>query len=276
MSSRLITLALLGLITGTFGSEYLASAKTQSKPPIRKLPTRTNSIGMKLVRLPGGTFLMGAKDIPDARPVHRVKLSPFWIGQFEVTNQHYELFKKRKRTQESLGNQQPAIDLSWSDAAAFCQWLSKKEKRLYRLPTEAEWEYAARGGLVQKAFPWGNEDPHGRATVDQTTTTPVGTHAPNNFGLYDTAGNAAELVSDWYGEDYYARSPKVNPKGPSRSYWVMKPAPKGQWRILRGGDHWTHEVDNAQRQPWPLGEKPYGIGLRVVMEIGQGDLLKRP
>jgi len=188
-----------------------------------------------MVLLPTGTFLMGDKNIPDARPLHRVKLSSFWIGQFEVTNQQYEMFKRQTRPPESLGNTQPAVNVTWINASNFCKWLSKREKRSYRLPTEAEWEYAARGGLVQKTYPWGDEDAGGRATIQQMTTTPVGSHAPNGFGLYDMAGNVQEWVSDWYGEDYYARSPLLNPRGPAQSYFLAQPGPKGQWKIARGG-----------------------------------------
>jgi formylglycine-generating enzyme len=92
---------------------------------------------------------------------------------------------------------------------AFCRWLSRKEGRSYRLPTEAEWEYAARGGLEQRDYPWGNESPLGRAAVVRDSTMPGGSFPPNGYGLFDMAGNVAEWVSDWYEPDYYSHSPSV-------------------------------------------------------------------
>ena len=221
---------------------------------------------MKLAFIPRGTFRMGRPTAPNAQPIHNVTLIAFWIGQYEVTNREFALYKKRKLPAESLTPQQPAVSISWHDADQFCKWLSKRESRSYRLPTEAEWEYAARGGLDQKEYPWGDQRPEGRATFMSMTTTPVGKYAPNGYGLYDVAGNAGEWVSDWYGESYYSRSPAINPKGSSKSEWDTKPAPKGQWKILRGGSHMLFEGQAGVREPWPLDISPAPSGFRVVME----------
>jgi formylglycine-generating enzyme required for sulfatase activity len=108
------------------------------------------------------------------------------------------------------------VNVSWHDAVRFCEWLGRKEGRHYRLPTEAEWEYAARGGLVQQDYPWGNATAEGRAAVAMLQSQPVGSYDPNGFGLYDMAGNADEWVSDWYDEHYYERSPVKDPTGPEK------------------------------------------------------------
>jgi len=205
-----------------------------SKPPTpQRFATTVNSLGMKFVRLPGGEFLMGGRF---AQPVHRVRLTVFWIGQFEQ-------FRKRPRPPESLADSQPVTRVSWEDAVAFCRWLSKKEDKKYRLPTEAEWEYAARGGLVQKEYPWGNDSPDDRAVLGMNETMPVGSYAPNSYGLYDMAGNVAEYVSDWYDENYYAHSPVQDPQG------TAKPL-AGNLRLLRGGSFSIFEAACSFRQPW--------------------------
>ena len=130
----------------------VSGCQTPPSPPITPPVKWKNSLGMTLVRLPGGTFRMGSRSETDA-PVHDVTLSPFWIGQFEVINAEFDPFWKRERFPEALANNQPAVRVSWANARKYCDWLSKKEGRRYRLPTEAEWEYAARGGLEQMEYP---------------------------------------------------------------------------------------------------------------------------
>jgi formylglycine-generating enzyme required for sulfatase activity len=220
---------------------------------------KPNSLGMQLVRISGGSFLMGDASDSVASPVHRVSLSPFLIGQFEVTNAEFDRYKKRPRFPESLLNSQPAVRISWEEAVEFCKWLSKKEKRKYRLPTEAEWEYAARGGLEQKKYPWGDNPPDNRANFGQTTTVPVGSYRPNAYGLFDMAGNINEWVLDWYDEDYYAQSPLKNPKGPHASTL------KNKFHILRGGFYSVFELGCAQRQVWSPDVTSLS-GFRVVLE----------
>lgn len=272
---------ILGVLFVCFGICCCAQQNGR-KQPAKNSPkgfgSKTNSIGMRIILLPGGSFLMGSNKSEDSRPVHRVVLSPFWIGQYEVTNSQYEQYKQRPRPIESRTKQQPVTRISWNEAITFTRWLSKKEGRNYRLPTEAEWEYAARGGLIQQDYPWPEAehipkpetlDFEDMATLGMDKTTAVGWHRPNGFGLYDMSGNVAEWVWDWYDERYYTHSLNKNPKGPVH--------PKHKIHILRGGSFSLLEGECWMRELWPDSVIPNitqfnnadqsdGTGFRVVME----------
>ena len=218
-----------------------------------------------MVRIPAGEFEMGSND-PEARknerPVHTVYVDAFYIDQHEVTNLEYQQFvlanprwqKNRidKRFHNGIylgdwnGNEYPAGKskhpvrrVSWYAAMAYAVWLGK------RLPTEAEWEYAARGGLAGKKYPWGDLIDHQRANYGNVgSTTPVGKYRPNGYGLYDMAGNVWEWCLDEYNEDFYSRSPRKNPLSGRHSVdWLINNftdvKPNGGdvkfYRVLRGG-----------------------------------------
>ena len=168
-----------------------------------------------MIELPGGPFQMGDDRIGDARPAHVVVLHSFWIASCEVTNKQFASFMKRGRPPESPGDKQPATRISYPLAQAYCHWLSVHEHRHYRLPTEAEWEYAARGGLQSGDYPWGEGSPVGKANYFSPYTTPVHTYPPNGFGLYDMGSNVFNWCSDWYRPDFYRHSPVFEPRGPS-------------------------------------------------------------
>jgi formylglycine-generating enzyme required for sulfatase activity len=223
-----------------------------------------------MLLLAGGTFRMGADDeMPDERPAHEVNIKPFWIDKHEVTVREFARFAEATgyRTEaEKYGwsgvfdikrgawgkvdgadwlhpegpgakaePDEPVCQVSWQDAWAYAKWAGK------RLPTEAEWEYAARGGLVGKRYAWGDElrpsgKPaanwwQGRFPVENTTEdgflkrAPAGSFSPNGFGLEDMAGNVWEWCADWYAEDYYTSAPHDNPTGPIQ----------GHERVIRGG-----------------------------------------
>ena len=207
--------------------------------------------GIKLGQIPASSFLMGSERGQDCeRPIHRVWIDSFLLAATQVTNVEYDLFLHATSTapppfwtDANLNHpQQPVAGPSWYDANRYCEWLTKQTGRHFRLPTEAEWECAARGGLEQKQFSWGDDPPQtlpNYATRWQHGPEPVAQYPPNAFGLYDIGDNVHEWCSDWYDPDYYAISPDRNPQGPEQC--PMKPARKSS----RGGS-WRHHIKVAR------------------------------
>jgi sulfatase modifying factor 1 len=214
------------------------------------LPSRNASatvIEPALVAIPEGWFDMGSSCGQDNEtPVHRVWVDRFYLAASQVTNREYECYLKATgRTPPPMWTDpnfnrpdQPVVAVSWFEATAYCEWLSAEAGPQYRLPTEAEWERAARGGVEGKSFPWGDDPPQSRADYEQRWKTgpePVRRYEPNRFGLYDICENVHEWCSDWYQADYYAVSPERNPHGPST----------GTRRASRGGS-WRHHIKIAR------------------------------
>jgi formylglycine-generating enzyme required for sulfatase activity len=199
-----------------------------------------------MVLIPAGEFEMGSNDGgDDEKPVHTVYLDAFYMDKYEVTNALYKKFmdatgyKAPAYWDDKRFNdpQHPVVGVSWNDANEYCRRAGK------RLPTEAEWEKSARGGLVGKEYPCGDTLTHEDANYKGTGgkdkweyTSPVGSFAPNGYGLYDMAGNVLEWCADLYDNNYYVNSPKTNPKGPG----------SGVGRVLRGGS-WGYNLDNFLR-----------------------------
>ncbi len=193
-----------------------------------------------LVAISGGTFLMGSETGQEnERPVHRVWVDTFALASCQVTNAEYEFFLKDTGTRpppfwtDPCFNQpqQPVVAVSWFDAARYCEWLSAVSGKGYRLPSEAEWERAARGGFEGRLFPWGDDPPSSREGYSlrwQTGPEPVGRSLPNVFGLYEMCENVHEWSSDWFQADYYALSPERNPRGPLTG--IRKASRGGSWR----------------------------------------------
>jgi formylglycine-generating enzyme len=241
---------------------------------------------------------MGAADAEeDERPVHRVYVSEFFIGRFPVTNDEYARFVQatghpapvvRGLPLIALGGRDslfrelaapyawetdqpcagsgshPVVLVRFDDAVAYCRWLSDTIARPVRLPTEAEWEKAARAGTEGLRYPWGNDIDASRgnflidpATKHQRGTQPIGTYPPNAYGLHDVCGNVWEWIADWYGPDYYGLGDVRDPRGPQ----------PGNMRIVRGGSWLNDDVAMlrcAYRHKVPPDTYAYSIGFRIV------------
>jgi formylglycine-generating enzyme required for sulfatase activity len=194
-----------------------------------------------MVRVPEGWFLMGSETGQDnERPLHRVWIDAFEMAVCQVTNADYSRFLAATNHRKPLHwddpnfshPEQPVVAASWFDAVAYCDWLGHTTGRSYRLPTEAEWERAARGGLEQKLYPWGDEPPESLRDYTsrwKTGPEPVGRAERNAYGLRDIGANVHEWCSDWFSPGYYAGSPERNPQGPA----------EGKRRASRGGS-WRH------------------------------------
>jgi len=246
-----------------------------------------SEIPIEWVHVPAGEFIMGAADTdvqatPDEKPPHKVSLDEFLIGKYEVTNAQYHAFVKAighrlpenccdprynlwngdamKANVEEL----PVINVSWDDAVAFCKWSGG------RLPTEAEWEKAARG-TDGRLYPWGNEPPSGnRANYSFDPVSmwegPASIAKKNQykFGrspylVYEMAGNVWEWVQDWYGADYYKTSPAKNPTGPDQ----------GEARIIRGAS-WRNTADmlrSSNRNKHAPTERRVYVGIRCAKDV---------
>jgi sulfatase modifying factor 1 len=197
--------------------------------------------GMRTI--PEGWFLMGSEAGQDnERPAHRVWVDAFQLCACQVTNSEYARFLTETETappptwnDPNLNNpQQPVVSVSWFEAIKYCEWLGAYRGKPCRLPTEAEWERAARGGVEGKLYPWGDEPPQSRADYSSrwhTGTEFVGAQAANSYGLFDIGENIHEWCSDWFRADYYLHSPERNPPGPE----------SGERKASRGGS-WRHHV----------------------------------
>jgi formylglycine-generating enzyme required for sulfatase activity len=282
---------------------------------VRFLPRwYTNSAGQALVLIPRGKFQMGAPAgeedrLEEERP-HEVEITrPFYMGRHEVTVGQFKAFvkdtnyrteaerdgkggrafdgkefvQKPEFTWKSLhipqADDHPVVVVSWADAIAFCEWLSRKEGRTYRLPTEAEWEYACRAGAKTRFHPGDRDDDlKGAGNIADASlqakwrdafwakawddgfpfTAPVGRFKPNAFGLFDMHGNAWEWCADWYAEDYYGKSPRQDPQGPAT----------GKERVTRGGA-WSTQPKFCRSAFRDWHEPTYRsdcVGFRVAAE----------
>ncbi len=229
----------------------------------------------QLIAIPAAWFLMGSDSGQDCeRPVHRVFIDALLLAATQVTNAEYERFVSSTALEPPpFWNDpnfshplQPVTGVSWFDADRYCRWLASQTARPYHLPTEAEWERAARGDLEQKQFPWGDAPPQSLpeySTRWLTGPEPVARYAPNAFGLYDICENVHEWCSDWYDPNYYAISPDRNPRGPEPG------AAQGQRKASRGGS-WRHHVKVSRcsaRSSIPPDFKYADYGFRLACNV---------
>ena len=206
------------------------------------MPAVKNEFIPATVAIPAGAFLMGAEDgMDNEKPVHSVYVDGFRLGRSPVTNREYKIFVDAAGAapppfwaeQSFADPEKPVVGVSWHEALAYCEWLSSASGLRFRLPTEAEWERAARGGAEGQKYPWGGALPDAGAGIDPAHGGPprVGLYRPNGFGLYDMCASVHEWCSDFYAADYYRASPERNPPG----------GPSGARKSSRGGS-WRHRV----------------------------------
>lgn len=252
--------------------------------------------------IPAGEFSMGDHHNvgnDDERPVHTIYLDAYYMDVYEVTTAQYAKFlNKYGKNTDTAGHELLKVDhkdcliqrvggiykpkigyeghpvvVTWYGAAAYAQFFDK------RLPTEAEWEKGARGGLVGKKYPWGNEITHKNTNYKGTNggimwnrTSPVGIFPPNGYGLYDMAGNIDEWCADEYDSDYYSKSPKSNPKGPGMVVEFKNNdfTNVGRHRVIRGGT-WNSDPSDVRvsyRYHYtPVFANSYYDGFRCVQGI---------
>jgi formylglycine-generating enzyme required for sulfatase activity len=213
---------------------------------------------MNLVYIKGGSFMMGGELEVDESPKHKVTVDDFYLGKYEVTQAEWRsvMGSDPPKLYNKGCNQCPVEQVSWDDVQQFIKRLNQQTGRNYRLPTEAEWEYAAGNADKRTKYSWGNASPttsNGGNLADETvrkelprcpsvisgyndryaSTAPVGSYKPNELNLYDMTGNVWEWCSDWYSPDYYRNSPSINPKGPVN----------GTKRAIRGGSWYSDLMD---------------------------------
>jgi iron(II)-dependent oxidoreductase len=229
----------------------------------------SQNIGDEMVMIPAGEFNMGKNtETPsDWQPEHTVKVSSFYIDKYEVTNRQYYNFctATKNPLPQFWGLKEfksgldfpdyPVVGVSFFDAEKYASWVGK------RLPTEAEWEYAARGGLKNKNYPDGDQTDSTKVNYGRKYKgiLPVGSFKPNSYGLFDITGNVWEWISDYYGSDYYSSSSAENPKGPDR----------GRFKVIRGGS-W-HSGAMCVQTFYRNGLSPswvdFAVGFRCVKNV---------
>jgi formylglycine-generating enzyme len=250
---------------------------------------RSQVVEPHMILVEGGTFMMGSSIAAnDENPAHKVTLNDFYIGEFEITNAEFVRFMhatgyitedklsetervqkgypKREYTEPLLevtgaDSIRPVGNIDWNDAMAYCAWMSKMTGKNYRLPTEAEWEYAARGGKLSKGYPYVGsnkiEEVAWFKAISGARSHSVGQKLCNELGIYDMAGNVKEWCSDFYNEYYYRTSPENNPQGPEL----------GKRRVQRGGS-WVSARERMRLTfrnydfPW---DSHNDYGFRVVI-----------
>ena len=223
-----------------------------------------------MIQVPGGSFQMGSNDgNSNEKPPHTVSVNTFYIGETEVTQELWKAVMGDNPSNFKKGDNYPVEEVSWNDCQTFIKKLNEKTGKKFRLPTEAEWEFAARGGksggtkysgsdnLAEVAWYGYWDDNDKNRTITTTTTMPVAQKKSNSLGIYDMLGNVWEWCQDWYASDYYKNSPSNNPQGPS----------SGSYRVLRGGS-WNFNAyccRVANRYYGGPGIRGYDYGLRLAL-----------
>ena len=249
-------------------STYDQLARTLNNPSTTSNRTFTvNGVSFTMVYVQGGTFTMGATSeqgsdaFDDEKPAHSVTLSSYMIGQTEVTQALWQAVMGNNPSYHTGDSRRPVEQVSWDDCQTFLRKLNSLTGQRFRLPTEAEWEFAARGGVNSRGYKYSGSNTLGNvAWYDDNsgdTTHPVGTKQPNELDIYDMTGNVWEWCNDKWDSDYYSSSPSSNPQGPS----------SGSTRVLRGGS-WCYDARSC-RVSYRYGDYPGSryadSGLRLAL-----------
>ena len=240
-------------------SKEQIQAAAKAGVPVAKEIDLGGGVTMKMVYIPPGSFMMGSEEYGDEKPVHRVTITRgFYMGIHEVTQAQWRAVMGNNPA-KFKGDHRPVETVSWNDCQEFIGKLNARGSEHFRLPTEAEWEYACRGGTTTKYY-WGQSSPDAYAWYRSNSsgqTHPVSQKQPNAFGLYDMSGNVYEWCQDWYKKDYYGESPSTDPGGPTSAVS----------RVLRGGSCGGVDLDfrSANRNHLHPAGRAFGVvGVRVV------------
>jgi len=252
-----------------------SAAKQPTKPSQSSQPSQTSqrqdpqrviqNLIANMVYVEGGTFTMGATSEQDSdayndeKPTHQVTLSSFSIGKYEVTQAEWQAVMGTNPSQFTGNSQRPVENVSWNDCQEFIRKLNAMTGKRFRLPTEAEWEYAARGGNRSRGYKYAGSNTLGNVAWygnnSDSKTHPVGTKSPNELGLYDMSGNVWEWCNDWLGS--YSSNSQYNPIGPA----------SGSCRVYRGGGWycaaWSCRV--SFRSIITPGDRYNNLGLRLAL-----------
>jgi formylglycine-generating enzyme len=225
------------------GAHGLGDAPSQALP---SRPAKQSIVEPECALVPAGSFWMGCETGQDGeKPVHRVWVDAFEMAVVQVRNQDFAVFLQATghlapphwNDPDFNCPEQPVVAVSWFEATKYCGWLSGATGHRYRLPTEAEWERAARGGAEGRLYPWGDEPPQSWPEYQRRWGGQVkgplaaGRGSPNPYGLFDISENVHEWCADWFSREFYSRSPQRSPQGPDT----------GERRTSRGGS-WRHHI----------------------------------
>jgi formylglycine-generating enzyme required for sulfatase activity len=274
----IVSILLVGIVI--LAQDVKKGDKAKVETPVKAGKTFKSKTGIELISIPAGEFMMGCSDgdiecYDWEKPAHKVKITKgFYMGKYEVTQGQWKaVIGENPSALKDCGDNCPVENVNWDDVKVFLVKLNAKEgrtgKRIYRLPTEAEWEYAARAGTTTNYY-WGDKLSSGFlgfGAVGQdylwyddnssSMTHPVGQKKANGFGLYDMSGNVAELVEDWYDRDYYSSASVSDPQG----------AANGFYRVVRGG-YWGSDGQGCRSfdRFYSSPDDPSALnGLRVVL-----------
>jgi len=249
------------------GHDKKPEVKTNSAISL-SLAETLKAIDDKMVKIEGASFTMGCNEVKDSgcyyweKPAHKVLISTFYMAKYPVTQKEWTAVVGDKPWFSKDCGDCPVENVSWYDAQVFINKLNQLTGRYYRLPTEAEWEYAARGGNRSRDYKYAGSNKLSDVAWFEANsnkqTHPVGQKLPNELGLYDMCGNVWQWCNDWFDDKYYSHSPEDNPQG----------GIKDAYRACRGGSWWSEEKDSrlSNRDRYPPDARDDDVGFRLVKE----------